>query len=43
MLDAYDILHGVETRYELFDGVSKMEVWLNNIPSYFMGHVVFRF
>lgn len=43
LLDAYDILHGVETRYELFNGVEKMEVWLNNIPSYYMGHFIVKF
>ncbi len=43
MFDAYDILHGVETRYELFDGISKTEVWLNNVPSYYMGHLLVKF
>ena len=43
MLDAYDIFHGIDTRYELFSGTSKMEVWLNNIPSYYMAHLVVKF
>ncbi len=43
MLDAHDIFHGIDTRYELFTGASKMEVWLNNVPSYYMGHIVVKF
>jgi hypothetical protein len=43
MFDAYDIFHGIDTRYELFNGTSKMEVWLNNVPSYYMGHLVVKF
>ena len=42
-LDAYDILQGMDTRYEIFNGVSKIEVWLNNIPSYYMAHIAMKF
>ena len=42
-LVARDIFNGRDTWYELFSGNNKIEVWLNNIPSYYMAKLQVKF
>ncbi|MBO4665114.1 MAG: hypothetical protein J5663_11990 [Bacteroidaceae bacterium] len=42
-LVARDIFKGRDTWYELFNGNNKIEVWLDNLPSYYMAKLQVKF